>query len=384
MSEADVRGLVLVVDDDPVARMLHRNILAKKYDVVTADSGAEALAKFAAISPDLVLMDAEMPDIDGYQACSEIRDRSGVPVIFATANTDLEEHMRAYDSGGTGLIVKPINAEILIRKVATAIARYRTAQSHVREKFALQQMAMSFLSNAGQNGALLNFMRTSIACPTYEQLAKSLTEACNVLGMNCFVRITAQDGSQVMQSSQGEVTALEQSILDHVSGLGRIFEFRKRLAVNYDRVTIVLSNFPEDAKSAEAGMMRDNVAILAETAQALSENIDLRVSAARQAEQMQLALMSTEQALDSLGVQQRQMLADVRVLLQEMVDGVEQAYGWLGTSQDQEATISGKMESTVERILTRLLASEQFEIQLRSVRTALSQGYERDDAIQLF
>lgn len=383
MPESEIRGLVLVVDDDRVARTLHREILAKRYDVVTANSGVEALDLFDSLSPDLVLMDAEMPRLNGYEACAKIRERSKVPVIFATANTDLDEHMKAYDSGGTGLITKPISAEILIRKVATAISRYKAAKQFENEKIELQRMAMTFLSSAGKNGTLLNFMRTSIACSTYEQLAKALLDATATLGMDCIVRIS-HDKTFTALTQRGEPSALETSILEHVSAMGRLFQFKNRLVVNYERVTMIASNLPEDPESAEAGTIRDNIAILAETAQALTENIDLRITAARQAEQMQVALMSTEKALGSLGSEQQHMFADIRLLLQELVDGVERSYGWLNTSQAQETTISAEMGSSIEKILHRLVASDEFETQFKAVRAALSQGYDNPDSMELF
>nr|MBL8412698.1 response regulator [Dechloromonas sp.] len=383
MSEHASPGLVLVVDDDSHARMLHREILAKKFDVVTASSGEEALSLFDKLSPDLVLMDASMPGVNGYEACARIRERSMVPVIFVTAHTDLEEHMKAYDSGGTGLLTKPASAEILIRKVSTAIERYRSASQNEREKNEYQRMAMNFLSSAGQNGVLINFMRTSIASPTYEHLATALLEATTALGMDCIIRISHDEGV-VVKSAHGEPSALEISILDQVADMGRLFQFRNRLVVNFDRVSVVASNVPADQGSAEAGAFRDNLAILAEAAQALSENIDLRVTAAKQAEQMQVALIGTQTALDGLNEHQRLMFADIRLLLQDLVDGVEKSYAWLNTSQAQETTISGHMQAAVDKILQRLMATDEFEAQFSKVRDALRVGYVSEDSVQLF
>lgn len=382
MSEQASPGVVLVVDDDGHARMLHREILAKKFDVVTAASGEEALSLFDKLAPDLVLMDASMPGVNGYEACAKIRERSMVPVIFVTAHTDLEEHMKAYDSGGTGLLTKPVNAEILIRKVSTAIERYRSATQNEREKYEYQRMAMNFLSSAGQNGVLINFMRTSIASPTYEHLATALLDATTALGMDCIIRIS-HGGGVVAKSAHGDPTALELSILDHVANMGRLFQFRNRLVVNFERVSVVASNVPEEG-STEAGAFRDNLAILAEAAQALSENIDLRVTAAKQAEQMQVALIGTQTALDGLNEHQRLMFADIRLLLQDLVDGVEKSYAWLNTSQTQETTISGHMQVAVDKILQRLMATDEFEAQFGKVRDALRTGYVSEDSVQLF
>jgi len=374
-------GLILVVDDDNYSRALHREILAKRYDVVTASSGKEALEMFDALQPDLILMDALMPDMDGYEASQEIRKRSGIPIVFVTGVTSIEEHLRAYDSGGTGLLTKPVNADLLTKKVDVALERYFMARRNEQEKQELQKMAMSFLSTAGKSGALLNFMRSAIAAPSYAHLAQGLLDASNTLNLNCVVRISHGTESTAL-AYHGAPTPLELSIMDHASEMGRIFQFRNRLVVNYERVTIVVSNTPDDPE--EAGMVRDNVAILAETAQALAENIDIRRASAQQAEQMQLALSSAEHALTNLGDSQRSALADVQILLQELVDSVENSYSWLNTSHQQEAEISGQMQNYVSKILSRLANDSSFEQPLEQVIKALRAGYDRPDSIELF
>lgn len=383
MKTAKTEGMILVVDHDRHARNLLRSSLARHFDVVTAATGREALARFEAIVPDLVLIDAQIPDLDGYAVCQKIRENSRVPIIFVTASTSLEDHLRAYDSGGTGLLTKPVNGEFLLRKVTAAIEIYREARRSERERQELQRMAMSFLSSAGQTGALLNFMRQAIAAPTYEQLAEGLLAATASLDLNCVVRIE-HGGDSTVRAFHGEPTLLELSILEHASGMGRIFQFKNRLVVNYERITVVVSNTAEDPESSEAGMVRDNVAILAETAQALAENIDLRRAAAHQAEQMQLALASAERALSQLSSNQHEALADVQILLHGLVEGVERSYGWLNTTQAQETEISRQMNDSVQKILARLGSETNFEQPLQLVIAALRQGYDRPDSVELF
>lgn len=376
-------GMILVVDDDKVSRSLHRSILAKQFDVVTAASGPEALKLFETLRPNLVLMDANMPGMDGYATSCEIRKRSNAPIIFVTANTSFEEHLKAYNSGGTGLMTKPVNAELLTKKVAIALERYNEALRNEREKKELQQMAMSFLSSSGQTGVLMNFMRTAISSPTYEHLVRSLLDATQALNLDCVVRIEHGAESTVL-AYHGTPDQLELSILEHASGMGRMFQFKNRLVVNYDRVTIVVSNSPEDVSSGEAGSVRDNVAILAETAQAMAESIDYRSTSGLRAEQMQLALSGAEQSLEKLRDNQRQMLVDVQILQHELIQGVEKSYSWLGTSQTQEEEISRQMQDSVKRTLDRLHKNASFEEPLEEVIAALRAGYGQQNAIELF
>lgn len=376
-------GMILVVDDDKLSRTLHRSILAKHFDVVTASSGAEALKLFDAVKPSLVLMDAVMPEMDGYEVSAKIRERSNVPIIFVTGNTSLQDHLRAYDSGCTGLLTKPVNAEILTKKALVALERYNYTQRNEREKQEFQKMAMNFLSSTGQSGVLMNFMRTAIASPTYEHLAKYLLDATNALGLDCVIRIEHGTESTAV-AFHGAPTLLELSILENASEMGRVFQFKNRLVVNFDRITIVVSNAPADHESNEAGTVRDNIAILAETTQAMAENIDTRCASAQRAEQMQLALSGAEQSLEKLRENQAQTLADVQILQYELIESVEKSFGWLGTSQAQEDEISRQMQGYVRKTLDRLHNNTGFEEPLEEVIQALRSGYGQRNAIELF
>ena len=154
--------------------------------------------------------------------------------------------------------------------------------------------------------------------------------------------------------------------------------------VNYDRISIVISNMPNETEDPErSGILRDSLAILAETAEALAVNVDIRQENQKRAEQMQIALGEAETTLIRLGESQRTMLMDTRLLLQELVDGIEKTYSWLNTSSTQEATINSTMEHSIQRILDRLASGEDLEFQFNQVIQALNAG-RRQDAIELF
>lgn len=379
----EVTGQILVVDDDNTHRTLHRAILAKQFDVLTASSGAEALELCREREPDLVLLDIEMPDLDGIETCRQLRAWSAVPVIFATAHESLDEHLRAFDAGGDDIITKPVSSEILLRKAARLVQQHQAHQALAHEKQSLQHMAMGFLSTVGQNGALLNFMRASVSCRSHLQLAEKLLEAAGELGVECSVMIR-HAGGPTMLTTHGEPTPLEQAILERSSEMGRLFQFSRQLVVNYDRVTIIVTNMPTEPEQAEqAGRTRDNVAILAETAEALCDNVDMRLESMHRAEQLQIALGGAVQAVESLRGRYLSMLTETGLLMQKLMDEVEETYGVLDTNQEQEEAISATMDRSVQRILSLLASQGDFDQQFSQVLDALRGGREQND-IELF
>lgn len=378
-----ITGRVLVVDDDRMTRTAHRSVLARKFDVLTAASGEEALELCRAQLPDVVLLDVGMPGLDGYETCRQLREWAGIPIIFVTAHQCLEEHLKAYEAGGNDLITKPVNGDILIRKVGVAIRQHQAALTLAQEKAVLERMAMGFLSGATQNGILLNFMRSSMVCQDYRELAVQLMGATRDLGLSCCAVIHHATGRAAV-TGHGEPTPLELSILDYAQEMGRVFQFKRRLVVNYERASIIVSDMPDEAAEPErAGALRDSLVILAETAEALAVNVDMRLEARQRAEQLQVAMTTAEQALLVLGEKNRVMQMDCRLLLQELADGIERSYSWLNTSQTQESSISHAMDNAIQRVLERMSRSADFEAQFEQVLTALNMG-RGETGVELF
>jgi DNA-binding response OmpR family regulator len=374
---------VLVVDDDPAIRALHRGLLAKQFDVITAESGEKALEICRQTGPDLILLDIDMPGLDGIETCRRLREWADIPVIFATAHENLDVHMQAYDAGGDDIITKPVHSEILLRKAAAAIQMRRKLLSLAEEKASMQQMAMSFLSSMGQNGILLNFIRASVTCRDHKTLARKLLEAASELGGQCSVMIRHPEGMTFL-TADGEPTDLERAILEKSAEMGRLFQFKRRLVVNYDHVSLLVANMPEEGEDPEqAGRLRDNIAILAETVEGLVDIVDTRIESMRRADQLQTGLSAAESVIESLRDRYRIALNDTHVLLLQLVSEVEQTYSWLGINQEQEEAISKAMDGSVQRIIALLTEQNDFEEQFQDVIRTLRGSRSQSD-IELF
>ena len=115
---------VLVVDDDPGILLLMRETLAKAgFDVSDAASGPEAIELCREFKPDLVLLDINMPSMDGIMACIEIRKQSerDFPIIMVTSVDDAESIQRAFDAGATDFILKPVNWPLFQRRLDSVL-----------------------------------------------------------------------------------------------------------------------------------------------------------------------------------------------------------------------------------------------------------------------
>jgi len=376
-SAPEITGRVLIVDDEKTTRALHRTVLSKQFDVVTADSGEEALKICRAQLPDLVLLDVMMPEMDGFETCQKLREFTDIPIIFATANDKLEEHLKAFDAGGDDIIAKPVVKEILLRKVSLAIQSNRVKHNLKTEKDSMQSMAMSFLSAAGESGVLQQFMQVSLTCNSPKVLGEQLVEAIRLFGLECSVLIRDNTGSPII-SSYNPPSEIERSILEHSASMGRIFQFKQKMVVNYDRVSVIVDNMPAE-ETEKSGRLRDNITILAEMTDTLCENVSMRQTSHARAEQFQVAMTTNFFAIESLREMSRNTQLDIRILLQELIDNVDKSFAWLGTSRNQEKQINQTMHVSVEKILGLLETSragtdEKFEQVLTSLREGDGEG----------
>lgn len=121
---------VLVVDDDAeVRRVLERLLSRERYEVMTAEDGAEALRMAHAHHPALIILDVAMPRMDGCRVCERLQDHpvtSGIPVLMLSGLTQTEDVIRGLDGGADVYVNKPFNAKEPLARVRGLIARSRT------------------------------------------------------------------------------------------------------------------------------------------------------------------------------------------------------------------------------------------------------------------
>jgi two-component system cell cycle response regulator DivK len=116
------RKTILYIEDNPENRLLVRRVLeVEGYRVIEADSGKTGLQKAKTIAPDLVLMDINLPEIDGYELTHRLKqmpDLAGVPIVAMTANVMKGDREKTFAAGCDGYIQKPIDVDQLPLQIA--------------------------------------------------------------------------------------------------------------------------------------------------------------------------------------------------------------------------------------------------------------------------
>lgn len=125
---------ILIVDDEPGIVDMMKSYFEKQYEVLTACNGKEALLK-AALHPDLILLDINMPDLDGLTICRRIRDYISCPILFLTARIESSDKINGFRAGADDYILKPFDLDELGARVAAHLRRESRQQKNIAVRF---------------------------------------------------------------------------------------------------------------------------------------------------------------------------------------------------------------------------------------------------------
>ena len=151
---------ILIIDDDIQNIFVLEDILAPLGNIYFSESGSNALALVDKIKPDVILLDIEMPDMDGWQVCNALKSNPryrDIPIIFITGHTEPEFEKLALESGGVDFITKPFNASICCLRVHTQLKIRQQNHLIIKAKEELQQlvnqvpMLITYWDNEGHN-----------------------------------------------------------------------------------------------------------------------------------------------------------------------------------------------------------------------------------------
>ena len=135
MKKKDIR-ILLVDDEQDILEIVGYNLTQEGYQVSTASNGKEAIAKAKKEMPQLIIMDVMMPEMDGMEACENIRkipELSNVIITFLTARSEDYSQVAGFDAGADDYITKPIKPKLLVSKVKALLRRLKEEDSRNSE-----------------------------------------------------------------------------------------------------------------------------------------------------------------------------------------------------------------------------------------------------------
>jgi len=131
----EIKDRVLVVEDDKrISNFIKTVLEANNYDVIVAQTGAEAYSMVTSQCPDVVILDLGLPDMDGMEIISKVRSWSKMPIIVVSARSDDEDKIEALNAGADDYLTKPFNVEELLARLRVSLRRLHDFSDAAQEE----------------------------------------------------------------------------------------------------------------------------------------------------------------------------------------------------------------------------------------------------------
>ncbi|MFA7292006.1 MAG: response regulator [Rhodocyclaceae bacterium] len=348
---------ILIVDDDELMRSLIGEAISDCYQVLSAASGEECLQVAALKRPDLILLDVEMPGLDGYETCHRLKadsDLGSIPVIFVSAHDEIEARIHGYEAGADDYIVKPLEMRELRAKISGLLSR-------VSERTQLKEMAsyasktaMTAMCSMSEIGSLLQTMQAFNACNSYPALVDAALQGLAAYGLDGVVQVRSPGGA-VTRSTHGDANPLEASVIGHMADMERILQYRNRLSITYPSVSLLVSNLPTEDPD-RCGRLRDHLAVLVESAEVRAASLIADAQTRLRGERIAASVQQITKVLHDIDQDQRRSRAATSQAIQDMTTKLERAYIQLALTEKQEEFFAGITSESVTRVLDAQLA----------------------------
>jgi CheY-like chemotaxis protein len=341
---------ILIVDDSPADLQLALNVVKEKYKVLAATSGEQAVMLADKTTPELVLMDVNMPNIDGYQCCAMIKEKHpDTLVIFLSANDSTEEILKGYDAGGDDYLVKPFEPKLLLNKIQAAFNLHAKEKSLQQEVDYASEVAMTAICSSSELGSVVNFLRNSFNVNNIDELSTIVLECLNEYGLIGSIQFRTDD-SLFNYTTLKTVSELESELLNRIANMEeRIYENKSRMLINFYNVSLLIKNIPVEDQE-KVGRLRDFLMILIEGSNQKLDFFNAEVNAVKKRNIAISSIISNVgDSLDYTRVSQQEIEFQNVQILDDLTEDIQEMFLTLGLSQEQEATILDLHEKVQEK-----------------------------------
>ncbi len=372
---SNAKQRIMIVDDSPQDIRILLDLLGENFLVNAATSAEDAYRLLETEEPPVVMfLDVNMPDVDGYEACKTIKSNSeweGIEVIFLSGNDSTKEIINGFDVGASDYIVKPFSPEILLRKLKRGIAASSNRKRLTEAADSANKMAMTAMSDSGDLGVLVNFLRSSFKVNSIAALPNSVIESCNLLGLNIGLYFY-RDDMEYFSSTNGNPSELEAELLIRLKDYPDPFlEKGNRLFIVQKNIVMLVRKMPEDEE--KRGRVRDYLMILLEGVRAKLEYIeDQRNIESRREERLHEVIYYAENSLKEIQSMQEEHKRSSVHILDDMVRDIEKSFFSLGLTDQQEEELLNMMTRSVEKALDHFDTGLMIDEKVKDIIRALS------------
>jgi len=340
---------ILIIDDDDFTAIYLEGVIGELYQIEHCAVAEQGVAAAIANPPALILMDVEMPGMNGYAACRLLKADAAtreVPLIFLSARVETEDRLAGYEAGGDDYLTKPFDPDELRNKIEVLLRNVQRNRELASQAAYATSAALTAMAAAGETGVILRFLREMVGCIELETIARGVLRAMETFGRDASVQLRGTN-EQLSLSREGICSPLEVAVLNNMAICNRIVDLGCRSAFNYPRVSLIVKNMPVDDPDAY-GRAKDYLATIAEAADMQVQALDLIRAALDRGDHLLQLLQRHVDTLRKIEQRYREQRVASSQLLNELVQKIEDSFVFLGMTDAQELHLQKLVRDTVQ------------------------------------
>ncbi len=352
---------VLAIDDDKfVQKMIIKALSSDDLVVRTANDGESGIQEATEKTPDIILLDVEMPGMNGYEVCEQFRNNEltkDVPVVFLSSHSSLRERLQGYEVGADDYLIKPFEAEHLLARINVLISLYQE-RKEFKQKFELaQKTAIMAMTGSGELGQAMQYLEQSLSYHNVDDLINGLFETTNQFSLNCCIMIV-DDGKYSWFSSEGIISPLEKELLEMCDRSVRFLDFGARTIINYPLASLLIKNMPLDDME-RYGRMKDLLPILISSINTKINTLKTQESLTEQSVNLLESFKMIKRNLYHLGTTIVKNRKDSRTIMSSLVEDLNYDLLRMGLEEDQEEFLLNRIDSAIEEAMIQIDAGKE-------------------------
>lgn len=350
---------ILAIDDDKISqKFIGKALSDETFSMSYADDGEQGLAKALSDPPDIIILDVEMPGMNGYQVCEKLKEtpeNKEIPVVFLSSHSTLRDRMQGYEVGADDFLVKPFEKDDLVAKMRV-LSKYLDDQKILKAQYELaQKTAHIAMTGSSELGLAMQFVEKSYGYHTYPDLADGLFQITRQYDLKCALMIISHD-KQTWFSPDEAIKPLEKEMVEMLDRNQRFIDFGSRTIINYPKLSLLVKNMPLDDME-RYGRIKDLLPMLLAAVNAKIHAINTEQALSLQGEELLESFSLIKNHLYYLTKTLMTNQTESTELLQTMVTELNSDLLGMGLEEDQEDYILHRIDAAIEDAKNQLDAS---------------------------
>lgn len=364
--------LLYLAHPDAELRHAVEQVLGQEFTVRTFGDAMSCIALLSERPPAILLLSDQLADLSARDACEAVRQDSHLDAthvrVLVSPGASQETLHDLLLAGCDECLPLPVDLPGLCRELRNYL-RLTADHAALRQQASYaQQVAMTAMTSMGELGVVMQFLSKCFACSTSADVAKEVASSLTQYNLNGSVQIRA--GAEYFNlSTLGDGAAGDVEVIERLRGIGRIFEFKTRMVINYEHVSILMNDVPDD--SDQRGRIRDNVAMLAEGANARIISLLIEADNRRKQGGIRFALGEILSMTDELRHQQHDAQIRGQAAVSEVIAEFEAAFIRFGLTPLQESEMIGMLVNLRHEIEHLGLSALEIDRKLQGVVRSL-------------